>query len=221
MDYQKIILVFFTVFIAHVAYARLRKYASEVCTLTGMPAPDKASYHIFTSTGTQRCYLYPGGGGSSPGHATFSVVGTPTDRNIVWRVEGANVMITKNDLDTGSATNPQSYAYVHQLDDTQSIANPTGTAVAGQILGKKLGGKNEVQNLFPASSLYQADYQALESEIYNCLNNGYASKAYLEWTFYYQTTTSLRPFKITYHAHFTAATGATSTCTDIEKIILN
>ena len=151
----------------------------------------------------------------------FSVVGTPTDKNIVWRVESANVMITKNDLDTGSATNPQSYAYVHQLDDTQSVEKPTGTAVAGQILGKKLGGKNEVQNLFPASALYQPDYQALETEIYNCLDNGYASKAYLEWKFFYQTSTNLRPFKITYHAHFTAATGATSTCTNIEKIILN
>ena len=220
MDYQRFLLAFVTFCVANVAYGRLRKYASEVCVLTGMPAPDKATYHIFTSTGTQRCYLYPGGG-SSPGHATFSVVGTPSDKNIIWRVDSANVMITKSDLDTGISTNPQSYAYVHQLDDTQTKANPTGTAVAGQILGKKLGGKNEVQNLFPASALYQADYHALETEIYNCLNNGYASKAYLEWTFYYQTTTSLRPFKITYHATFTASAGATSTCSNMEKIFLN
>ena len=189
--------------------------------LTGMPAPDKATYHIFTSTGTQRCYFVPWWR-IKPLDMLRSVWWVRlSDKNIIWRVDSANVMITKSDLDTGISTNPQSYAYVHQLDDTQTKANPTGTAVAGQILGKKLGGKNEVQNLFPASALYQADYHALETEIYNCLNNGYASKAYLEWTFYYQTTTSLRPFKITYHATFTASAGATSTCSNMEKIFLN
>lgn len=220
MASYKLLLLLIVIGLIQLTQGRLRKYASEVCILTGMPTPDKATYHIFTSTSTQKCWLYSGGGGS-PGHATFSVVGTPTDKNIVWRVESANVMITKSDLDTGSVTNAQSYAYIHQLDDTQTTANPTGTAVAGQILGAKLGGKNEVQNLFPQSALYQTNYHAVETEIYNCLNNNYASKAHIEVTFNYQTSTSLRPYSVAYHTYFTAATGASSTCSSISKVILN
>ena len=40
------------------------------------------------------------------------------------------------------------------------------------------------------STLYQAEYRFIETEIYNCLSNNYASKALLEWTFLYQTDTA-------------------------------
>jgi hypothetical protein len=200
--------------------ARLRKYMSEVCLLTGMPTRDKAEAHIFRTTSTQKCYLYSGAGGT-PGHATFSLISEDTDKNMVWRTESANKLITSADLDKGTATNSQSYAYIHQLDDTQSSANPTGTAVAGQVLGAKLGGTNDVQNLFPQSTLYQSEYQAIETEIYDCLKNNYASKALLEWTFLYQTSTALRPYLVYYHVSFTAATGATTTCGNKEHHIKN
>lgn len=227
-----------------IADGRLRKYMSEVCVLTGMPVRSPAEYHVFTTSKEQRCYIYTGAGGNSPGHATFhnvheytpeSVVlpggGTTRPKTLWWRIESANIIITKSDLDTGVGTNSNSYAYIHQLDDTQAISStapktytqgaPTGTAVAGQVLGQKLGGKADVQNLFPQSTLYQAEYQAIETEIYNCLSNNYASKALLEWTFLYQTDTALRPYAIKYHVTFTHAVGSATTCSNAEHYVKN
>ena len=213
---------------------RLRKYQSEVCVLTGMPVRDRAEYHVFTTTKTQRCYLYTGAGGNSPGHAVFHNVEEHTTsgqslpggaetkgKTLWWRIESADVIITKDDLDTGTGTNSNSYAYVHQLDDTATNSTPTGTAVAGQVLGKKLGGKAAVQNLFPQSTLYQSQYQAIETEIYNCLNNNYASKALLEWTFLYQGDTNLRPYAVKYHSTFTHAKGSATVCSNTEHYIKN
>lgn len=226
--------------------SRLRKYLSEVCVLTGMPVRSPAEYHVFTTTHTQRCYLYTGamGAGGSPGHATYHNVEeyTPADvslpggsttkaKTLWWRIESANIIITKADLDSGMGTNINSYNYIHQLDDSQAISSteskrytqgaPTGTAVAGQVLGQKLGGKADVQNLFPQSTLYQSEYHAIETEIHDCLANNYASKALLEWTFLYQTDTALRPYAIKYHVTFTHAVGSATTCKNAEHYVKN
>lgn len=192
---------------------RLRKYENPLCVLTGSPTRGPMDYKVFANTGTQRCYLYTGRNGE-PGKMVYNTVGTAVDKQFTWRLSTASIDIYKTDLDTGSPPNDYSYQYIHQLDDTQSTSNPMGTAITGMVLGQKLGGLGSAQqNLFAQSSTYQAEYQALETEIYNCLKNNLANVARIQWQFNYQTSTNKRPYSISYDVKFIGSS-STDYCAD-------
>lgn len=193
---------------------RLRKYENTLCVLTGSPTRGPMDYKVFANTGTQRCYLYTGRHNAQPGKMVYNTVGSASDKQFTWRLSTASIDIYKTDLDTGTAPNDISYTYIHQLDDTQSSSNPMGTAITGMVLGQKLGGLGtSQQNLFPQSSTYQVEYQALETEIYNCLKNNLANVARIQWQFNYQTSTNKRPYSISYDVKFIGSS-STNYCAD-------
>ena len=98
----------------------------------------------------------------SPGHATYHNVEeyTPADVS-AWRLdyqgedavvetESANIIITKADLDSGVGTNiTRTTISISSMTVRRSLSTDRrvysgrahGTAVAGQVLGQKLGGK--------------------------------------------------------------------------------
>ncbi len=190
--------------------------------LTGSPARDKAEMHHFANVGTQKCLLFPGGSAKTihPGHMLYVTVGTPNDKNFVFRLSTANIEINKSHLDQGTEPNEVSHAYMHQLDDAPSI-DPAGTAVTGQVLGSILGGGREQQNLFPQSAISQSDYKAVEQRIYDCLNSGSAHKAAIEWKFNYQTGLRTRPYSVRYQVHFFGENNLSSTCANIDETFNN
>jgi hypothetical protein len=204
---------------------RLRKYEDTLCILTGSPARDAREAHVFETTREQRCQLFAGPNTIKPGHMHYSVVGTPSDspKKFTWRITRANIEIDKSHLDMGSEPNDFSHSYIHLLDDTpKTEAAPTGTAVTGLILGKKLGGSGrDQQNLFPASSITQPEYKSIEDKIYNCIKAGAAHKAAIEWNFKYQTNLRTRPYAVWYKVRFTGENGQASTCADIEQHMNN
>ena len=205
--------------------ARLRKYEDTVCILTGSVPRSAHEAHVFETTRTQRCWIWAGPATIKPGRAVFNVVGVPTDspRKFTWRIETANIEISKSHIDMGTEPNEFSHSYIHLLDDAvKTEEDPTGTAVTGMVLGTKLGGSgSDQQNLFPASSITQPEYHALEDKIYECLKSGKAHIAQLEWQFKYQTDERTRPYAIWYHARFSGEHNTPSSCANIDLHINN
>ena len=141
---------------------------------------------------------------------------TPTSPNLdstycVWRISRGVVRITKNNLDQGSAVTPAAVIYAKSMDDSQNM-----NGVAGQVLGKMLGGSgSQAQNIIPASAAQQPKIQALETQIYKCLQANPLTAATIKWDFSYRTGTSSRPYLITYTVDFSEPNGAFSKCTNI------
>ncbi len=64
-------------------------------------------------------------------------------------------------------------------------------------------------------SINRGAYAQYEGQIYDCVNGG-ASSAALSWSFSYANSTSTKPNKVTYKAHFTGGS-----CSDLTQTFTN
>jgi len=194
------------------------KNVDDFCTLTGVPARDPAEVErIYLRQRAQRCnLLIPSAGSSTPtvGKIRYVRCGSVT-AFCTWRVDSAIIKITAANLDQGTEPNEVSYQYIHALDDSPKVEG-----VVGMILSKRLGGSGVIlANVFPASSLIQLAWEALQGKVYDCIKKKLATHASLRYEFFYRTDISSRPYRISIAVDFTESDGARSS--QCESLVQN
>lgn len=172
------------------------------CIVNGRNSRDGAdNTNVFLRKREQRCNIPIPGGGT--GLYSYNL-----NKNQVPIIDNAMVIVTADNLDHGSVPTDSGAVYAIKLGG--------GDAVAGQILGRSLGGPgNEPANLFPQSPVIKASWEKYESVIYECLKSKKSSNAKLRWLFYYRTKYDTRPYKITYSASYSG--GANNCANTVES----
>lgn len=160
---------------------------------------------------TQKCKLNLIGGGN-PGIFNYRL---NSNKIPVPVLDTANAIINIKNLDLGTSPPISALVYAKKLGGGE-LSN----TVAGQILGKKLGGTGiEITNIIPMAKETQLEYLLFEQRIYDCLKNGKADGASLSWNLLYRSTSESRPFKITYRVEY--RDGVDECSNGISKIFLN
>ena len=180
------------------------------CLLYQRVPRDPAAYHNdIMLKRSQKCKLKLLGGGLS---ANFNY--RLNTQNIPV-LDTANAIITNNNLHMGTTPPLSALVYAKKLGGGDS-----SNTVAGQILGKKLGGSGtEITNIIPMAKETQMEYLMFESMIHDCLANSKADSASLSWIILYRQTSDSRPFKITYRVEY--QNGVDECRNGISKIFLN
>ena len=165
------------------------------CLLHKRVPRDPASYNkVYVEKRQQKCKLNLIGGGN-PGIFSYRLT---SHTNPIPVLDNANAIIALKNLDLGTSPPISALIYAKILGGGE-----TSNTVAGQILGKKLGGTgNEITNIIPMAKETQERYLSFEQGIYDCLKNAKADGASLSWSLLYRSTSESRPFKITYRVFY-------------------
>lgn len=189
----------------------------ERCFLTGIPAQEPADTTVyFNLRSVMKCVARIGFTGSEE-LATYSY---SRNKKSTYVVSNAVVTLRKEMLDGGVNTGiTVASTYVNLL--VGQTSEDDRLYVVGNIVGKKLGGSDLVQNVFPMSTQTKIkdDYSAFEDKIYTCLKDGLASSAFLRWSFHYRTSSENAPYKIVYKAKFHDSSSAD--CKDMKMTFEN
>ena len=136
-------------------------------------------------------------GGGSLGYYTY------VNHNGIAVVSSANATITIANIDKGTDTTSCTQSYSRSLDD-----DGTQDCDAGHILANRLGGPgNQPINIFPQDlSVNRGAYAQYEASIHDCITIYGATKALLQWSFTYSSSTQTKPVGVHYTATFTGGT---------------
>jgi len=158
--------------------------SNTTCVCTTVPCPTSGYNYIGTGYGTQGKYIY-------------STHTSDVDGSTHAVVTSASIVITSNDLDTGTGTTSCTQSYSRMLED-----DGEQDCDAGHILAHRLGGLgNQPINLFPQdASINRGIYAQFEGLIYDCTQD--ATGSALSWSFTYESTAHTMPNKVEYTAVF-------------------
>ena len=194
-----------SIFFCCIAAAEILPLIDTHCSLLLSPPRDPAEYTAIYLRGQgQHCKSVLKAGGI----VTYSYI---LNKNRIPVISDGVVLLTPLNLDTGSEVESGAAAYA------AIMAN--GKAVAGQILGFRLGGHgDELSNIFPQSLVCKGLWEQFEDKIYSCLTNDPLSTARLSWSFYYSNPSATQPSQITYSALFL---GGKKLCSSMKQTFYN